>query len=139
LSPPDARLDEHLQALFAGLDTGAGFDARLMARVRAESHSEASGRALRARQQERARHRQAVLQLRSAQRSLLQRLTLDTLGIALVLALAGSSAWPHFGRNVVEIWRAYGVYLVILLSLLIGAVPLAAMWAEQTRRPLRLL
>ena len=138
MSTPDSELDKHLRALFAGLDTRADFDARLMARLRAESQTDATERAMRARQQERARYRRAVWELQSWRRAMLRVLTLDTLGIAL-LVVAVVTAWPHFSRNVVETSRQYGPYIVLLLSILIAAVPLLGIWAEQTRRPMRLL
>ena len=138
MSTPDSELDKHLRALFAGLDTRVDFDARLMARLRAESQTDATERAMRARQQERARYRRAVLELQSWRRAMLRVLTLDTLGIAL-LVVAVVTAWPHFSRNVVEASRQYGPYIVMLLGILIAAVPLLGMWAEQTRRPIRLL
>jgi hypothetical protein len=138
MSTPDSELDKQLQALFGGLDTGADFDVRLMARLRAESHMEAAARTLRARQ-ERARYQRAVSELQSWRRSMLSLLTLDTLGIALVLLVALVTAWPHFSRNVMDISRQYGPYIAMLLAILIAAVPLLGMWAEQTRRPIRLL
>ena len=136
MSTPDSELDRHLRALFAGLDTGADFDARLMARLRAESHTEANERALRA-QQERARYRQAVSELQSWRRSVLRLVTLDTLGIGLLLVVAVVAAWPHLGRDVMDHSRQYGRYIVMLLAILTAAVPLVGMWAEQTRGPLR--
>ena len=138
MSTPDSELDRHLHALFAGLDTGADFDARLMARLRAESQQEANERALRE-QQERARYRQAVWELQSWRRSMLRLLTLDTLGIGLLLVVAIVTAWPHLSRDVVAISRQYGPYITMVLGILIAAVPLLGMWAEQTRRPIRLL
>jgi hypothetical protein len=139
MSTSDSELDRHLQALFGGLDTRADFDARLMARVRAESESAAIERAVQARQQERARYRRAVLELQSGRRSTLRLLTLDTLGIALLLLVAVVTAWPHLSRDVMNISRQYGPYIAMLLGILIAAVPLLGMWAEQTRRPMRLL
>ena len=136
MSTPDSELDRHLRALFAGLDTGADFDARLMARLRAESHTEANERALRA-QQERARYRQAVSELQSWRQSVLRLVTLDTLGIGLLLVVAVVAAWPHLGRDVMDLSRQYGRYIVMLLAILTAAVPLVGMWAEQTRGPLR--
>jgi len=70
---------------------------------------------------------------------MLRLLTLDTLGIALLLAVAVVTARPHFSWNVTDIWRQYGLYIAALLSVLIGAVPLLGMWAELARRPMRLL
>ena len=139
MSTPDTELDKHLQALFAGLDTRADFEARLMARLRAESHADATGRAMRARQQEQARYRSAVLELQSWRRSMLRLLTLDTLGIALLLVVAVATVCPRFGPDVMDILRHYGPYIVTLLAVLIAAVPLVGMWAEQTRKPVGLL
>lgn len=137
MNAPDLELDRHLQALFADLDTGADFDARLMARLRAESKADASERAMRARQQERARHRQAVLALQSWRRSMLRLLTLDTLGIAFMLVVAAVTAWPHISR-VMDSSRQYWPYIAMLSVILMGAVPLVGMWAEQSRRPVQL-
>src|SRR4029077_3767162 len=102
MSTPDKELDRHLQALFGGLDTGPDFDARLMARLRAESQTDATERAMRARQQERARYRKAVFELQSWRRSMLRLLTLDTLGIALPLVVAVGTAWPYLSRDVMD-------------------------------------
>ena len=139
MSTPDSELDKHLRALFGGLDTRADFDARLMARLRAESQTDATGRAMRARQRERARYRRAVLELQSWRRSMLRLLTLDTLGIAFLLLVAVVTAWPRLSRDVMDISRQYGPYIAMLLGILIAAVPLLGMWAEQSRRPIRLL
>jgi hypothetical protein len=138
MSTPDSELDKHLQALFGGLDTSAGFDARLMARLRAESQTDAIEAARRARQQEQARYRGAVLKLRSSRRSMLRLLTLDTLGIALLLMVAVVTAGPRLSRDVMDISSQYGPYIAMLLGILIAAVPLAGMWAEQTGRSTRL-
>ena len=139
MSTPDTELDKHLQALFGGLDTGSDFDARLMARLRAESHSDMAERAMRARQQEHARYRRAVLELHSWRRSMLRLLTLDTLGIALLLVVALVAAGPRLSQQVVDISRQYGPYVAMPLVILIAAVPLLGMWADQIRRPIRLL
>jgi hypothetical protein len=141
MSTPNSELDKHLQALFGGLDTGADFDARLMARLRAESHTAASERAMRTREreQERARYRRAVSELQGWRRSMLRMLTLDTLGIALLLVAAILTAWPHVSQGVMEISRQYAPYIAMSLGILIAAVPVLAIWAEQTRRSVRLL
>jgi hypothetical protein len=135
MSTPDSELDRHLRALFGGLDTGAGFDARLMARLRAESQADPTERAARTRQQERARHRRAVLEVQSWRRSMLRLLTLDSLGIAFMLMVAAVTAWPHISRNVMDISRQYGPYIAMLSVILIAAAPLLGMWAEESRRP----
>jgi hypothetical protein len=139
MSTGDSELDKHLQALFGGLDTGADFDARLMARLQAESQTAASERAMRTREQERARYRRAVSELQGWRRSMLRMLTLDTLGIALLLVAAILTAWPHVSQGVMEISRQYAPYIAMSLAILIAAVPVLAIWAEQTRRSLRLL
>ena len=139
MSTPDSELDEHLQALFGDLDTRTDFDTRLMARLRAESRPDATERAIAARQQERARYWRAVSELRSWRRSMLRVLTLDTLGIALLLVVTVVAAWPHLGGNAMDISRQYGPYIAMLLSLLIAAVPVLAMWAERTHWSIRRL
>jgi hypothetical protein len=131
MSTPDSRLDAHLQALFGGLDTRADFDVRLMARLRAQSHADAIERARRARQQEHARYVRA--------RSMLRLLTLDTLGIVFLFAVASIAVWPQVRPLATDLLRQHGPYIAILVSLLIAAVPLVGMWADQTRRPIRLL
>jgi len=134
MSTPDSELDTHLKALFGGLDTRSDFDARLMARLRAEAQTSATERAMRARQQERARYRRAVVEVQSWRRWMLRLLTLDTLGIALLLVVAAVTAWPHISSDVLSIFRQYGPYIVMLLGALIAAVPVVGMWAEQNSR-----
>jgi hypothetical protein len=134
MSTPDSELDKQLQALFGGLDTAADFDTRLMARLQAESQTDATDRA---RQQERVRYRIALLELQGWRRSMLRLLTLDTLGIALLLGVAVVTAWPHLSRDVMDISRRYGPYIATLLAILIAAVPLLAISTEQSRRPIR--
>jgi hypothetical protein len=70
---------------------------------------------------------------------MLRMLTLDTLGIALLLVAAIVTAWPHVRQDVMDISRQYAPYIAMSLGILIAAVPLLAMWAEQARRPVRLL
>ena len=139
MSTPDSELDRHLQGLFGSLDTGADFDARLMARLRAESQAEAAERAVRARQQERARYRRAVLELQSWRRSMLRRLTLDTLGVAFMIVVAAVTVWPHVSRNVMDILPQYGPYIGTMLGILVPGATLLAMWAQQSHRAARLL
>lgn len=139
MSTRDLQLDEHLGALFGGLDTAADFEARLMARLRAESQTDTAARAVRAREQERARYRRALLELHSWRRSMLRLLTLDTLGIACLLVVAAVTAWPYVNRDGMEIWRQYGPYIATSLGVLIAALPVAGMWAERSRSPIWLL
>ena len=133
MSSRDSQLDKRLEALFGGLDTAADFDTRLMARLRAESHTDAAQRAIRARQRERARYRQALLELQSWRRSMLRLLTLDTLGIAVLLVVAVVMAWPHLNGDVLDISRQYGPYIATLFGVLVAVVPLVATWVERTR------
>jgi hypothetical protein len=139
MSTPNSELDKHLQALFGGLDTRADFDARLMARLQAESQTAATERAMRTREQERARYRRAVSELQGWHRSMLRMLTLDTLGIALLLVAAIVTAWPHISHGILEISRQYAPYIAMSFGILIAAVPVLAIWAEQTRGSVRLL
>lgn len=138
MSNPSSELDKHLQALYGGLDTRPDFEVRLMARLRVESQREATERAVRA-QQERARYRRAVLELQSWRQRTLRLLTLDTLGVSLLLIVAIITAWPHLSPAVMDIARQYGPYIALFLAILIAAVPLWGMWAEQSRRAIRLL
>jgi cation transport ATPase len=139
MSTRDSQLDERLQALFRGLDTAPDFDARLMARLRAESQTDAAERASRARQQERERHGRALLDLQSWRRSMLRLLALDTLGIAFLLVVAVVTAWPHLNPQAMDSLRQYGPHIATLLCVLLAAVPLVGAWAEWYRSPIRLL
>jgi len=138
MSTPHSELDKHLAALFGALDTRSDFDARLMQRLRAESQTDATERAMRARQQELARHRRAVLELQSRRRLTLRLLALDALGVSVLLAVAVIAAWSRFGADVMDISCQYGPYIAIFLAALIAAVPLLGMWGERTRSPIRL-
>ena len=137
MSTPDSELDRQLQALFGGLDTGSDFERRLMARLRAESHTAVTERTIRARQQEHVRYRRAVLELQSWRQSTLRLLTLDTLGMALMLVAAVVTAWPRLSHDFMDNSRQYGSYITVSLSILIAAVPLLGMWVEHSRRSLR--
>jgi hypothetical protein len=83
--------------------------------------------------------RHALLGLQSWRQSMLRLLTLDTLGITLLLVVAVVAPWPHLNRDVLNISLQYGPYIATLLGVLLAAVPVVGMWAEQTRRPIRLL
>ena len=131
-------LDQRLQLLFRGLDPGPDFDARLMARLRAESQTDVVERVTRARQQEQERHGRALSDLQSWRRSMLRLLTLDTLGIGLLLVVAVVTAWPHLNPQVLDGLRQYGPYIATSLAVLLAAVPLVGMWAERYRSPIRL-
>jgi len=139
MSTPDSELDKHLAALFGGLDTRADFDARLMARLRVASQTDATEQAMRARERELTRHRRAVLELQSRRRLTMGLLALDALGISLLLIVAVITAWSRFGGEVIGISRQYGPYIALWLAVLIAAVPLLGIWSEQTRSPSRLL
>jgi hypothetical protein len=137
MSEPDSELDKHLEALYGGLDTRPDFELRLMARLRVESQREATQRTMRV-QQERARYRRAVLELQSWRQRTLRLLTLDTVGVALLLLVALATVWPHLSPAVLDTARQYGPYVALLLAILIAAVPLWGMWAEQSRTAFRL-
>jgi hypothetical protein len=139
MSTRDLKLDQRLQVLFRGLDAGPDFDARLLARLRAESQTDAVERVMHARQQEQARHGRALSDLQSWRRSMLRLLTLDTLGIGFLLAVAVITAWPHLNPQVLDGLRQYGLHIATSLGVLLAAVPLVGMWAERHRSPTRLL
>jgi hypothetical protein len=124
MSTLDSKLDERLKVLFGGLDAGPDFDARLMARLQAESRTDRKERAMRARQQENERHARALSQLTSWRHSMLRLLTLDTLGIGLLLIVAAVTVWPHLDPEVMDGLRQYGVDIVAMLGVLLAAVPL---------------
>jgi hypothetical protein len=66
---------------------------------------------------------------------MLRLLTLDTLGIGLLLVVAFVAAWPHLNLQVMDGLRHYGPYIATLLSVLFAAVPLVGIWAERYRSP----
>ena len=138
MSTPDSDLDERLQALYRGLDVAPDFDSRLMARLHAESQTDAVERAILARQQERERHGKALSDLRTWRRSILRLLALDTLGIASLLAIAVVSIWPHLDPQVIDDLRQYAPYIATLLAILLAAVPLSKIWAERYHSPMGL-
>jgi hypothetical protein len=135
MNTPDTLLDESLQRLFRDLDAAPDFDARLMARLRTESQTDAAERMTRARKQERERHENALLELQSQRRSMLRLLTFDTLGIACLLIVAVAAVWPHVGPQLMDSMRQYGPQIATLLGVLVAAAPLVGMWAEQHRSP----
>jgi len=124
MSTRDSKLEEGLQALFRGLDTEPGFDARLMARLRAESQTDGIERARRARRQESERHARALSELQSWRRSMLRLLTLDTLGVGLLLVGAVVTAWPHLDGQVMEGLRQYSLVIATSIGVLLAVVPL---------------
>jgi len=128
MSTRDSKLDERLLALFRGLDVGPDFDARLMARLRTESQTDGRERATRARRQESVRHARALSDLQSWRRSMLRLLTLDTLGIGLLLVVAVVTAWPHLDPQVMDGLRQYGLPIVASLGVLLAA---AALWMNR--------
>jgi hypothetical protein len=128
MSTRDSKLDERLQALFRGLDAGPDFDARLMARLRAEAQTDEIERAMRARQQESERHAKALSDLQSWRRSMLRLLTLDTLGVGLLLVGAAVTAWPHLDPQVMDGLRQYGLLIATSLGVLLAVLPL---WANR--------
>jgi len=62
----------------------------------------------------------------------------DTLGIPFLLTVGIVASWPYI-KDVFDVARQYGPYLAILVGILIAAVPVLGIWAEQTGRPIRLL
>ena len=130
MSTREEKLDEQLHQLFGRLDVGPDFDARLLARLRAESQTDEIERATHARQQERQRHARALSDLQRWRRSMLRLLTLDTVGIVLLLVVAVVAAWPHLNPQVMDGLRPYSLQIATTLGLLLAAVPL---WMNRPR------
>jgi hypothetical protein len=139
MSTPESDLDERLQVLFRGLDVAPEFDARLIARLQAESQTDAVERAMRARQQERERYGRVLSDVQIWRRSMLRLLTLDTLGVGLLLVVAVASVWPHLNPQVVEGLRQYAPYIAAWVGVVLAVVPLAGIWGERHRGPIGLL
>ena len=70
---------------------------------------------------------------------MLRLLTLDTLGIGILLVVAVVTAWPHLNPQVLDGLRQYGPHIATSLGVLLAAVPLVGMWAERYRGPIRVL
>lgn len=132
MSTRNLDLDRHLREHFGALDTRPDFDERLMARVQAASRVEQDEEAARTRQRERerSRYRRSVLDLQTERR---QR-SLEGLGIALLLIIAGVSVWSRISGDVMDLVHQHGLSLLTALAVLIGAVPLVGLWAEDTHR-----
>jgi hypothetical protein len=56
----------------------------------------------------------------------------------LLLTVGVVTSWPYI-KDVFDVARQYGPHLAILVAILIAAVPVLGVWAEQSRRPIRLL
>jgi len=141
--PPDFRLlDERLTGAFAGLDVSPGFDARLTARVARESERDFAERLGRARRLEQERYRSARLHRgwRLEFQALLRVFTLETVGAAVLVALAATAlsspftAWADgqmpevtdvLRQNATLIWPS-------LLGIVLGLCPLVL---RRLRRP----
>ena len=130
MNTPDSRLDERLKVLFGGLDAGPDFEARLMARLQAESQTDGKERAMRARRQENERHARALSDLMSWRHSMLRLLTLDTLGIGLLLVVAVVMAWPYLNPQLMGGLSQYGLDVFAMVVVLLAAAPL---WMNRTR------
>jgi hypothetical protein len=88
------KLDQHLAALFARLDTRPDFNARLLARLHVEAQKDALAAANRARREEEARYRAARRELRTTRhwKNVLGRLLSgECFGVS-TLELAGGAA-----------------------------------------------
>jgi hypothetical protein len=139
MSTPDSDLDQRLQLLFRGFDASPDFDARLMARLQAEARTDAVERAMRAREQERERHGRALSEARLWRRSMLRLMTLDVLGVGLLLVVAAVSVWPRLDPQVAEGLRQFAPYIVSCVAVVLGVVPLRGIWGERYRGTVGLL
>src|ERR1700761_7621124 len=101
---PTDSLDVRLQAAFAGLDTRPDFEERLRARLARESEIDAGERARQALHLEQQRHR-AVLERASWRRKLRWIsgfLTLDSLGAAVLIAIAAATLWSQLNPYLMQ-------------------------------------
>lgn len=85
-------VDQRLSAVFSGLDARPGFNERLLDRLQVEIAAEAQ-RADEARRQEQLRHRIARQQLHPWKQALGRWVTLETVGMAALAAIAVTTAW----------------------------------------------
>jgi hypothetical protein len=123
MNQPLSPAEERLRQLLANVEVSAGFDARLMARVRAESEQATADAAARARLAESKRYAAAMRQL--SWRSRVGRvLTLETLGVAILLLVGANALWGQVNASVPELLREHALAALVLLSLLAALLPL---------------
>jgi hypothetical protein len=91
------QLDKRLAALFGGLDTSPGFDARLMPRLREETQIAAIERAAQARQEEQERYSHAIADAQRRRRRAFRLVVLDAVGVAALASAAVAMTWQHVG------------------------------------------
>ena len=109
-------VDERLSALFSGLDSRPGFNERLLARLHQEVVQDTQ-RADEARRQEQIRHRVARQTLSPWKEELGRWVNLETVGIAVLAGLMGTSIWSA------DQIREYLPQVATALGLLIAAIP----------------
>jgi hypothetical protein len=85
-------VDQRLSAVFSGLDARPGFNERLLDRLQVEIAAEVQ-RADEARRREQLRYRAAQQQLHPWKEALGRWVTLETVGIAVLAAIAFTTAW----------------------------------------------
>ncbi len=122
----ERHLDDALFALFADVNITSEFDAGVLVRLRADSQSEFTERANRARQREREHYRIARSELQKLFRSSLRMLALDGLGIAYLLVVGAVAVWRHWDSQIIGMISDYYPYISALLGILVAVVPLVA-------------
>jgi hypothetical protein len=116
-------LDTRLSAAFRGLDADPDFDARLVARLHAESQIDTAERARRARRLEQERYGDAKLELlswRNRIRSISTFVTLESVGVAAITLGALAFAWQQ------ESLRSLVPVLFTGIGVIAALVPLVA-------------
>jgi len=142
-------LDARLQALFGGLDTSAGFEAGVFARVKVEANAALDReRVERARMEEWRRYGEArsELSLGNSLRELWARyfgrwVTLETVGATMLLGFVLQFAWsrlpPDWTAQIGQLSQ-YAPQLLIALGALLAATPLAVVGFSRYRHRLTL-
>jgi hypothetical protein len=131
-------LDARLRGLYAGLDTSAGFDARVMARVRAQGDNKgddeaAAARAARARAEE-SRPSERTKRGQSWQGWLRRWVSLDGVGAAALAGFLGRAVWPALADRA-ELISMYASQSVTALGVLLALATLPALLLNKKGRP----
>jgi hypothetical protein len=139
-------LDARLQSLFGSLDTSAGFEAGVLARVKVEANAALDRERIeRARLEEWRRYGEARSELswgntvREFWTTYFSRwLTLETVGAAMLLGLILQFAWSRVPPQWTYLIGLYVPQMLVALGVLIALVPLAVVGFSRHRHRLDL-
>lgn len=113
-------LDARLAAVFSGIDTRPGFDARLFERLQMEVTQDAQERARQARQLEQLRHgaaQQKLLSWRRWTQAASRVVTLETIGVGVLAVSVITSVWSA------DQIRQFAPILVTVVGVLLALAP----------------